>query len=295
MVTASDEDSLTRKMNSLIQALGSPGATSTPHTPHEGIGGFKYKEPTSTVHFPTQHDASPVKPLDLSKMGVARHKPKPHRFSPFKKSRKGQPPTQDSDFTVGKYSGMGCEPLQSTDCGEQQDHTLQSASRYCPDDQAPPPPPSGYLPVIGRFSALFPQNNTAYDAKDQYDDAGGPSKGHDTVQRLSESSNRRPLTVAAGSGYAGNSEQSSRTMVPVGIFKKADNLRGNKENKPVTSRPRKDVSVAMSDTAKARSLLMRKQQPPIVVVHPPSTGPNPLQVNNGKDNSNSDFLSRQCI
>jgi hypothetical protein len=328
IVITSDEDDLTRKMDSLIQALGSPGASCTSNvTPYaNGLTAAINEDGqgTSFIHFPTDPNASPVKPLDFGKART-RQRSKSHRFSPFKKSPKkllipnerggGQrnanvrPPKSSS--RIPKFNLTGKVDIHDT---------VPLGFRYWPDDHAAAPPPSEYLPSIKRFSSLFPDEANAINDVRALEDTlkvteraasnalndnenPPPSSGSIRSSKSSKSSQKAPLKVVSDLSRAAHHLASpTRTMVPAGIFKvkKSDKVKVDKENKPITNksnRSRKEAAIAMSDTAKARNLLMQHQQLPRVVVRPPSAEPIPFRGNNSNtsDGSNSDFLRRPCI
>jgi len=126
-----EEDTLTRKFNSLIRSLGSP------ETPSSG------QSPQSMILHGILSKKSPVKPLVLRRAGgVTRHQPKSQRYSPLKASRPlGKPVRKQPRDSKVLYNVSSARDLRAL--------TTKDAS---PEKVAFP---AEYIPAVNRLSAII--------------------------------------------------------------------------------------------------------------------------------------------
>jgi hypothetical protein len=135
-----DDDTLSRKLNSLIRSLGTPG---TPSSPHDGF----------------LSNRSPVKPLIPRHAGGAtRRKPKSQRFSPLEGSRRGSPskkppPRRPRDSKV-LYKVSSSRVLRAS-----------PPKHHSPEKIASP---AEYIPAVNRLSAII----TNYESNKKQTSAG---------------------------------------------------------------------------------------------------------------------------
>lgn len=232
-----EEDTLTRKFNSLIRSLGSP------ETPSSG------QSPQNAILQGILSRRSPVKPLVPRRAeGVARHKPKSQRYSPLKSSCRKTPYAQSpsrrkprDSKTLYKVSSI-------------RDLRALSPSHVSQEKVASP---AEYIPAVNRLSAII----TNYE-----ENKGRPIVvANDlNVSNVSYSSLQHRLTGA----------QFTPKTATIGEFAQMSSQASfidGKENRSTRSST-KNVPFSRSDTAKQRTRLMQSQRLPTVVIRPASGG-----------------------
>ncbi|KIM25144.1 hypothetical protein M408DRAFT_26361 [Serendipita vermifera MAFF 305830] len=226
-----EDDTLTRKFNSLVRSLGSP------ETPSSG------KSSQGTILCGILSKKSPVKPLVPRRTGgVTRNKSKIARYSPLKTARQGHPsakaksPKRPRDRKV-LYNVSSIRDLRAA-----------STKQASPEKVASP---AEYIPAVNRLSAII----TDYEACKKQpelgvgDESSRTKANHAMVQRQFTGTN--PKFIAASS---------MGEFAQIGPY---TSTRAEKENNSTLSSV-KVSPFSRTDTAKQRTRLMQSQQLPTV-------------------------------
>ena len=126
-----EEDTLTRKFNSLIRSIGSPETPSSGHSPQ------------GTILHGILSKKSPVKPLVLRRAGgVTRHQPKSQRYSPLKATRpSGKPARKQPRDSKVLYNVSSARDLRALAAKDASPEKIAS--------------PAEYIPAVNRLSAII--------------------------------------------------------------------------------------------------------------------------------------------